>query len=113
MILIKPMSNDLHDMIATVACEAALAAGMVAHRGFVNASPETLATEQKAGFFDIVTASDKAAERAACETIWSRIPASRRTAVIIRSARSCRCLRKIIVTATRIRPTNCSAPIPP
>ncbi|WP_421594385.1 inositol monophosphatase family protein [Shinella sp. M27] len=77
MILIKPMSNDIHDMIATVACESALAAGMVAHRGFVNASPETLATEQKAGFFDIVTASDKAAERAACDTIWSRIPTSR------------------------------------
>ena len=77
MTLSKPAPNDLHDMIATVACEAALAAGTVAHRGFVNASPETLATEQKAGFFDIVTASDKAAERAACDTIWSRIPASR------------------------------------
>lgn len=77
MILIKSTTNDLHDMIATVAREAALAAGIVAHRGFVNASPETLATEQKAGFFDIVTASDKAAERAACDTIWSRLPASR------------------------------------
>ena len=77
MTLSKPITNDLHQTIASVACEAALAAGMVAHRGFVNASPETLATEQKAGFFDIVTASDKAAERAACDTIWSRIPASR------------------------------------
>ena len=75
--LIKPMTDDLNDLITTVASEAALAAGLVAYRGFVNASPETLATEQKAGFFDIVTASDKAAERAACDTIWSRIPASR------------------------------------
>ena len=77
MTFIKPVYNDLYEMIATVACEAALAAGSVAHRGFVDASPETLATEQKAGFFDIVTACDKAAERAACDTIWSRIPASR------------------------------------
>ena len=77
MTLSKPVTSNLHETIASVACEAALAAGMVAHRGFVNASPETLATEQKAGFFDIVTASDKAAERAACDTIWSRIPASR------------------------------------
>ncbi len=77
MTLSKPITNDLFETIASVACEAALAAGMVAHRGFINASPETLATEQKAGFFDIVTASDKAAERAACDTIWSRIPASR------------------------------------
>lgn len=77
MILTKPTSNDINDLITTVACEAAVAAGLVAHRGFFNASPEALATEQKAGFFDIVTASDKAAERAACETIWSRIPASR------------------------------------
>lgn len=77
MTLNQPLTTDLHDMIATVACEAALAAGIVAHRGFVNASPETLQTQQKAGFFDIVTASDKAAERAACDTIWSRLPASR------------------------------------
>ncbi|MCW5707716.1 inositol monophosphatase family protein [Shinella sp.] len=77
MTLNQPLTGDLHDMIATVACEAALAAGIVAHRGFVNASPETLQTQQKAGFFDIVTASDKAAERAACDTIWSRLPASR------------------------------------
>lgn len=77
MTLSKPITKDLSETIASVACEAALAAGMVAHRGFVNASPESLATQQKAGFFDIVTASDKAAERAACDTIWSRIPASR------------------------------------
>ena len=77
MTLSKPMIDDTSKMIASVACEAAIAAGMVAHRGFVNASPESLATQQKAGFFDIVTASDKAAERAACDTIWSRIPASR------------------------------------
>lgn len=77
MTFIKPVALDLRELIAAVACEAALAAGSVAHRGFVNASPETLATEQKAGFFDIVTACDKAAERAACDAIWSRIPASR------------------------------------
>ncbi|MGD9481198.1 inositol monophosphatase family protein [Shinella sp. G-2] len=77
MTLSKPITKDLSETIASVACEAALAAGMVAHRGFVNASPESLVTQQKAGFFDIVTASDKAAERAACDTIWSRIPASR------------------------------------
>lgn len=77
MTVTKFIPNDLSETIATVACEAALAAGMVAHRGFVNASPESLETQQKAGFFDIVTASDKAAERAACDTIWSRIPASR------------------------------------
>lgn len=77
MTLSKPVPNNLNETISTVACEAALAAGIVAHRGFVNASPESLATQQKAGFFDIVTASDKAAERAACDTIWSRIPASR------------------------------------
>ncbi|WP_119255869.1 inositol monophosphatase family protein [Shinella zoogloeoides] len=77
MTLSKPITNDIRDLIATVACEAARAAGAVAHRGFVDASPESLATQQKAGFFDIVTASDKAAERAACDAIWSRIPASR------------------------------------
>ena len=77
MTLTKPNTDSLFETIVDVAREAALAAGQVAHRGFVNASPETLATEQKAGFFDIVTASDKAAERAACDTIWSRIPASR------------------------------------
>jgi myo-inositol-1(or 4)-monophosphatase len=73
----QPITDHLYDIIATVACEAALAAGRVAHQGFVDASPETLATQQKAGFFDIVTASDKAAERVACDTIWSRLPQSR------------------------------------
>ncbi len=77
MTLNQPIIKDLHDAITSVAKEAALAAGAVAHRGFVNASPETLQTQQKAGFFDIVTACDRAAERAACDTIWSRIPASR------------------------------------
>ena len=77
MTLSKPIVNDLNETIETVACQAARAAGMVARQGFLKASPETLATEQKAGFFDIVTASDKAAERAACDTIWSHIPASR------------------------------------
>lgn len=77
MTLKKPITDDLYDLIAAVAREAALAAGAVAHRGFVDASPQTLQTEQKAGFFDIVTASDKAAEKAACNTIWSRLPASR------------------------------------
>jgi len=77
MTLSKPVTGNIYTTISSVACEAALTAGMVAHRGFVNASPESLATQQKAGFFDIVTASDKAAERAACDTIWSRIPASR------------------------------------
>lgn len=77
MTLTKPNTDSLFETIVDVAREAALAAGQVAHRGFVNASPETLATEQKAGFFDIVTASDKAAEKAACGVIWSRIPACR------------------------------------
>ncbi|KQV41450.1 MULTISPECIES: inositol monophosphatase family protein [unclassified Rhizobium] len=77
MTLTKPITDNLLETIVDVAREAAIAAGQVAHRGFVNASPETLATEQKAGFFDIVTASDKAAEKAACGVIWSRIPASR------------------------------------
>ncbi|MGB3815110.1 MAG: inositol monophosphatase family protein [Shinella sp.] len=74
MTLDKPI---IYDLIAAVAREAALAAGAVALKGFVDASPQTLQTEQKAGFFDIVTASDKAAEKAACNTIWSRLPASR------------------------------------
>lgn len=77
MTLSKPVINDHNEAIVSAACEAALAAGAVAHRGFINASPESMALEQKAGFFDIVTASDKAAERAACDTLWSRIPASR------------------------------------
>ncbi|WP_428424028.1 inositol monophosphatase family protein [Pararhizobium sp.] len=77
MTLTIPIPNALYETITTVACEAALAAGRVAHRDYINASPETLETQQKAGFFDIVTASDKAAEKAACDTIWSRIPASR------------------------------------
>ena len=72
-----PLSHDLARQIVGAACEAALAAGEIARKGFADASPETLATEQKAGFFDIVTASDKAAEKAACDIIWSRIPASR------------------------------------
>ncbi len=73
----QPILHDLHKTIAEVAREAALAAGAVARKGFVEANPETLQTQQKAGFFDIVTASDKAAEATACEIIWSRLPASR------------------------------------
>ena len=72
-----PLTRDLSATIAGVAREAARAAGAIARKGFVEASPATLQTQQKAGFFDIVTACDKAAEKAACETIWSRLPASR------------------------------------
>lgn len=63
--------------IADVARAAALAAGTIARKAFLEANPEALDTRQKAGFFDIVTAADKAAEAAACTTIWSRLPASR------------------------------------
>lgn len=73
----QPIVHDVFQTIVDVAREAALAAGAIARKGFVEASPETLQTQQKAGFFDIVTASDKAAERAACDTIWSRLPQSR------------------------------------
>lgn len=73
----QPIANDVFAQIVDVAREAALAAGAIARKGFVDASPETLQTQQKAGFFDIVTASDKAAERAACDTIWSGMPQSR------------------------------------
>lgn len=73
----QPIAHDVFAQIVDVAREAALAAGAIARKGFVDASPETLQTQQKAGFFDIVTASDKAAERAACDTIWSRMPQSR------------------------------------
>lgn len=73
----RPIVHDVFQTIVDVAREAALAAGAVARKGFVEASPETLQTQQKAGFFDIVTASDKAAERAACDAIWSRLPQSR------------------------------------
>jgi len=71
------MNVDLHDTIVSVAREAALAAGAVARRGFLEANPGSLQAQQKAGFFDIVTASDKAAEAAACEAIWSRLAQSR------------------------------------
>ncbi len=73
----QPITPDLSETIVDVAREAARAAGAVARKGFVEASPTTLQTQQKAGFFDIVTASDKAAEKAACDTIWSRLPRSR------------------------------------
>ena len=73
----QPIAHDVFAQIVEVAREAALAAGAIARKGFIEASPETLQTQQKAGFFDIVTASDKAAEQAACETIWSRLPRSR------------------------------------
>ncbi|NOV17541.1 inositol monophosphatase [Ensifer adhaerens] len=73
----QPILRDLHETIVSVAREAALAAGAVARKGFIEASPENLQTEQKAGFFDIVTACDKAAEAAACDIIWSRLPQSR------------------------------------
>lgn len=73
----QPITPDLSETIVDVAREAARAAGAVARKGFVEASPATLQTQQKAGFFDIVTASDKAAEKAACDTIWSRLPRSR------------------------------------
>jgi hypothetical protein len=76
-----PRHRILPDGVAevgqTLAREAALAAGAVAHKGFAEASLETLQTQQKAGFFDIVTASDKAAEAAACGIVRSRLPASR------------------------------------
>ncbi|MBW0371424.1 inositol monophosphatase family protein [Ensifer adhaerens] len=77
MTLNQAIRHDLHRVIVDVAHEAALAAGAVARKGFLEASPETLQTQQKAGFFDIVTASDKAAEAAAREIIRSRLPASR------------------------------------
>ncbi|MGE0279893.1 MAG: inositol monophosphatase [Rhizobiaceae bacterium] len=73
----QPVVHDVFVQIVDAACEAALAAGAIARKGFVEASPETLQTQQKAGFFDIVTASDKAAERAACDAIWSHLPQSR------------------------------------
>lgn len=63
--------------IANIAQAAALAAGKVAREAFLEADQDALATRQKAGYFDIVTAADKAAEAAACKTIWSRWPASR------------------------------------
>ena len=66
---------DLDSLIVATAREAALAAGAGAREAFLN--PESLQTEQKAGFFDIVTVADKAAEATACKIIWSRLPRSR------------------------------------
>lgn len=63
--------------IAATAREAALAAGEVARKAFLEGSPSDLATEQKAGFFDIVTVTDKAAEATASRIIWDRLPQSR------------------------------------
>ena len=65
------------ETIVAVAEAAARAAGAVARKGFVEAGPDTLETQQKAGFYDIVTVYDKAAEKAACDLIWSRLPQSR------------------------------------
>ncbi len=73
----RTIPSSLRQTITDVAREAALAAGAVARKGFIEASPESLQTQQKAGFFDIVTVSDKAAEKAACDIIWSRLPQSR------------------------------------
>jgi len=73
----QPIAQDISPSIAGIAREAALAAGAVARDGFLEAKPATLQTQQKAGFFDIVTACDKAAERIACDTIWSHLPRSR------------------------------------
>lgn len=70
-------SSSLRETIVDVARKAALAAGAIARKGFLEATPESLQTQQKAGFFDIVTVSDKAAEKAACDMIWSRLPHSR------------------------------------
>ena len=63
--------------IAATARAAALAAGAIARDAFLNADPAALATEQKAGFFDIVTVTDKAAEAEASRIIWDRLPQSR------------------------------------
>ncbi|MDP9564120.1 inositol monophosphatase [Agrobacterium tumefaciens] len=77
MTLTRPLMPDISHTIVNVARKAALAAGAVAHKGFTDANAIPLETQQKAGFFDIVTASDKAAEAVACETIWSQLPQSR------------------------------------
>jgi myo-inositol-1(or 4)-monophosphatase len=68
---------DTAALIADVARRAALAAGSVARKAFIEASPTSLGTVEKAGFFDLVTVADKAAEKAACDTIWSLLPNSR------------------------------------
>ena len=69
--------NDIHAAIAETACEAARAAGAVARDAFLAFSPDTLAVEQKDGFFDVVTAADKEAEAVAKRVILARLPASR------------------------------------
>ncbi|WP_104494257.1 inositol monophosphatase family protein [Paracoccus denitrificans] len=69
--------TDLDAEIAATARAAALAAGAIAREAFLNATPADLATEQKAGFFDIVTVTDKAAEVEASRIIWDRLPQSR------------------------------------
>lgn len=71
------LAQDIDAAIVATAKEAALAAGAVAREAFLNARPEALGTEQKAGFFDIVTVTDKAAEATASRIIWERLPASR------------------------------------
>lgn len=63
--------------ITATARAAALAAGAIARDAFLNADLAALATEQKAGFFDIVTVTDKAAEAEASRIIWDRLPQSR------------------------------------
>lgn len=68
---------DIDAEIAATARAAALAAGAIARDAFLNADPADLATEQKAGFFDIVTVTDKAAEVEASRIIWDRLPQSR------------------------------------
>lgn len=69
--------TDLDAEIAAAAHAAALAAGAIARDAFLNADPAALATEQKAGFFDIVTVTDKAAEAEASRIIWDRLRQSR------------------------------------
>ncbi|WP_333815568.1 inositol monophosphatase family protein [Tabrizicola sp.] len=75
MTLTAETTINLDALIVATAREAALAAGAGAREAFLN--PEGLQTEQKAGFFDIVTVADKAAEATACKIIWSRVPGSR------------------------------------
>lgn len=70
-------TTQLDAEIAATARAAALAAGAIARDAFLNADPAALATEQKAGFFDIVTVTDKAAEAEASLIIWGRLPQSR------------------------------------
>lgn len=69
--------NDIHAAIVETACAAARAAGAVAREAFLAFSPDTLAIEQKDGFFDVVTAADKEAEAVAKRVILASVPASR------------------------------------